>query len=329
VQLITRRGYATNKEEQPQENANAQQPQEQTTQQQQQDTTNQQGEQQQQQQQQQKPKGSVGGTVAVYGVLILGGALLYYTGIAKPLTDYLQETVFGSLKGFANTLRNNIYHLAGVSTEDIPFLPPPLPEGYGGHKYTIVLDMDALATCIQSNGVWRIHKRAGLDYFLNLMAQNYEIVLYTKEYQGVNQAAIFKIDSTGQLFQHTKFRDSGVKLPNMQFTDRLDLFRRDPARLIFIDSVAPDKTYDHNNVLCIGPPIITPSSGQTDTVLIDLTKILHSFAVYGGSDIRPVVKDLQGNDIQKKIQELIARSKNTRATQPQQQSKGFGGLFGR
>ena len=41
--------------------------------------------------------------------------------------------------------------LAGVSTEEIPFLPPALPEGYGGHKYTIVLDMDALASCIQSN----------------------------------------------------------------------------------------------------------------------------------------------------------------------------------
>eukprot|EP00026_Physarum_polycephalum_P004326 Phypoly_transcript_04344.p1 GENE.Phypoly_transcript_04344~~Phypoly_transcript_04344.p1 ORF type:complete len:359 (+),score=65.87 Phypoly_transcript_04344:1130-2206(+) len=323
LQLISRRGYATNKNEDTtqQTQPNEQQAQEQT------DNNNQQGE--QQQQQQQAKKGSVGGTIAVWGVLIAGGALLYYTGIAKPLVDYLQENVFGSLKTFAQNLRTNIYHLAGISTEEIPFLPPPLPEGYGGHKYTIVLDMDALATCIQSNGVWKIHKRAGLDYFLNLLAQNYEIVLYTKEFQGVNQSAIFKLDSTGQLFQHTKFRDSGVKLPNMQFTDRLDLFRRDPAKLIFIDSLPSEKTYEHPNVLCVGPPNIGQST-QADTVLIDLAKVLHSFAVYQGADVRPVVHDLQGGDINKKIQELVSRSKNTRATQPQQSSRGgFGGLFGR
>ena len=40
--------------------------------------------------------------------------------------------------------------LFGISTEEVPFLPPALPEGYG-RKYTLVIDMDALALCTQSN----------------------------------------------------------------------------------------------------------------------------------------------------------------------------------
>lgn len=44
-----------------------------------------------------------------------------------------------------------LLQLTGIEDdENVPFLPPALPEGYG-RKYTIVLDMDALAQCTQAN----------------------------------------------------------------------------------------------------------------------------------------------------------------------------------
>jgi len=179
---------------------------------------------------------------------------------------------------------------------------------------------------IHLKGAWRIRKRAGLDYFLATLVRNYEIVLYSKEFPGVNQNAIFKLDPQGLLFQHQKFRDSGVKDPNMEFTRDLHLFRRDPARLIFIDSAPPEKTYTHQNVLCVGKPKLD----DTDTVLIDLTRILASFAVQNGPDVRPLIHELQGPAIEAKIRDIIGRSsKAPSRPQQDQASSGGGGLFGR
>eukprot|EP01112_Ceratiomyxa_fruticulosa_P004902 TRINITY_DN1546_c0_g1_i1.p1 TRINITY_DN1546_c0_g1~~TRINITY_DN1546_c0_g1_i1.p1 ORF type:complete len:446 (+),score=103.17 TRINITY_DN1546_c0_g1_i1:203-1540(+) len=230
----------------------------------------------------------------------------------------LQEMFLESPRKYIVNAYDNV--MGWFTPERRPLLPPALPTTYG-RKYTIVIDMETLCDYTKKGGVWYLYKRAGVDFFLTSLFRQYEIVLYTKEPAGSNQAAIFKLDPTNFYFSTIKYREMvGMKESSThQFTQDWEMLNRDPAKVIFIDHGYKHK-YDHPNTIFIGKA----QEGKADTVLIDLVPILKKYADENIDDFRPVVEELQCENPKEKIHEwrdMLAAGKPILLETPQRTHK--------
>jgi len=112
-----------------------------------------------------KKRGIILPSLAFFGTIGLALFGMYYTGQPAPLVAILRKHIFDPLEAYCKNIVDNFEYYYNISQEEVPFLPAPLPNQYNARKYTLVVDLDALADCTQKNGAWRVHKRAGLDYF--------------------------------------------------------------------------------------------------------------------------------------------------------------------
>eukprot|EP01113_Clastostelium_recurvatum_P010987 TRINITY_DN1551_c0_g1_i2.p1 TRINITY_DN1551_c0_g1~~TRINITY_DN1551_c0_g1_i2.p1 ORF type:complete len:362 (+),score=109.01 TRINITY_DN1551_c0_g1_i2:1-1086(+) len=239
------------------------------------------------------------GFVSILGLVIAGGAgyaiyNLVTSGEESSLRRAVDESVVAPASNFVDNVVGNVKDIFGTPRRVL--LPPPLQAGYG-RKYTLVVDMDALCHTENKNGTWILHKRAGVDFFLGNLFQLYEIVLYTKEYPGTNNQAIFKLDPTSTVLSHIKNKElGGIKDADNHFTQDWEMLNRDPSKVIFFDSIS--RPYDHPNTLFAGKS--TP--GKSDTVLLSTAALLVELASRKVDDVRPIVKKFAGDELEKTIQ---------------------------
>lgn len=165
-------------------------------------------------------------------------------------------------------------------------LPDPLKYPYIQPPYTLVLEMkDVLVhpDWTYQTG-WRFKKRPGVDYFLENLARNFEIVIFTAD-QGMTVFPILDaLDPKGYIM-YRLVRDA-THFVDGHHVKNLDNLNRDLNKVIVIDW-DPNSTKLHpNNTLNIP----RWSGNDDDTTLYDLVSFLKTIATSDVDDVRGVLE---------------------------------------
>jgi Dullard-like phosphatase family protein len=182
---------------------------------------------------------------------------------------------------------------------DFPFvLPPQLPEDEG--KLTVVLDLDE--TLIHSklprglqdlrqeeerkeelepyhdffevvvfSETFRVHKRPGLDKFLEEASQQYELICFTAGIQEYAEVLMDAIDPDKKYFRHRLFRNHCVQVGN-SFVKDLRVVNRRLERTVLVDNNA----FSFLMQLANGIPVSSFMDDATDTALHVLRDFLET-----------------------------------------------------
>lgn len=164
-------------------------------------------------------------------------------------------------------------------------LPDPLKYPYIQPPYTLVLEMkDVLVhpDWTYQTG-WRFKKRPGIDKFLESLARNFEIVIYTAD-QGMTVFPILDALDPHGYIMYRLVRDA-THFVDGHHVKNLDNLNRDLRKVIVIDwdpnstKLHPENTFN----------IPRWSGNDDDTTLLDLLSFLMTIANSEVDDVREVM----------------------------------------
>lgn len=230
----------------------------------------------------------------VFGVsaAALGGWSVYNLG--APMVDENGKEIedeFTSLPVIQQYLKRmwksmNYYQKMIQEPSREKLLPDPLKYPYIQPPYTLVLEMkDVLVhpDWTYQTG-WRFKKRPGVDYFLENLARNFEIVIFTAD-QGMTVFPILDaLDPKGYIM-YRLVRDA-THFVDGHHVKNLDNLNRDLNKVIVVDW-DPNSTKLHpNNTLNIP----RWSGNDDDTTLYDLVSFLKTIATSDVENVREVLE---------------------------------------
>ena len=165
-------------------------------------------------------------------------------------------------------LDNNRYN--NIDTE-IPYLKFPSKK-----EYTLILDLDETMICFkcskEQKNVGNIHIRPGLEIFLEIIKEFYEIIIFTvgtKEYANVILDLIEKKNNT-KFFDGRLYREHATKIGNKYIKD-LSKIGRDLSKTLIVDNNPHSFKFQHENGILINSYF---GEKNNDKALIELQKIL-------------------------------------------------------
>lgn len=164
-------------------------------------------------------------------------------------------------------------------------LPDPLKYPYVQPPYTLVLEMkDVLVhpDWTYQTG-WRFKKRPGVDHFLEQLARNFEIVVYTAD-QGMTVFPILDALDPNGFIMYRLVRDA-THFVDGHHVKNLDNLNRDLNKVIVIDwdpnstKLHPENTFN----------IARWTGNDDDATLFDLVAFLKTIATADVQDVREVI----------------------------------------
>jgi import inner membrane translocase subunit TIM50 len=165
-------------------------------------------------------------------------------------------------------------------------LPDPLKPPYIQPPYTLVIEMKDVMVhpdWTYKTG-WRFKKRPGIDKFLEGLARDFEIVVYTAD-QGMTVFPLLDaIDPHGYIMYRlvrdaTHFID-GVHVKN------LDNLNRDLSRVIVIDWDPQSVKFHPDNLFRVD----RWTGNDDDSTMFDLVSFLKTISTTGVDDVREVMR---------------------------------------
>ncbi|XP_050438907.1 mitochondrial import inner membrane translocase subunit TIM50-C-like isoform X2 [Adelges cooleyi] len=190
--------------------------------------------------------------------------------------------------------RIQFYHkmLTSPITATDKLLPDPLPDYYEKPQYTLVFEMIDLLVHPEwsySTG-WRYKKRSNINYFLEKVGKNFEVVVFTAENGNITHPILNELDPLGwicyRLSRQCADFQNGILLKN------LDKINRDLKKVIVVDWNKNWTALQPNNTL-----IIPRWNGdENDNSLIDLADFLTTEFVNDIEDVRGVIKEYKQYD---------------------------------
>ncbi|XP_030756183.1 mitochondrial import inner membrane translocase subunit TIM50-C-like [Sitophilus oryzae] len=165
-------------------------------------------------------------------------------------------------------------------------LPDTLPYPYIQPKYTLVLELtDVLVHPDWTyNTGWRFKKRPLLDYFLESLKDQYEIVVYTAE-QGMTVFPLIEAIDPKNIIAYKLVRDA-THFTGGHHVKSLNNLNRDLSKVICIDWNANNVKFNQENLFCIK----RWNGSDSDTSLLDLVSFLKAIADNDIEDVREVLK---------------------------------------
>ena len=143
-------------------------------------------------------------------------------------------------------------------------------------EYTLILDLDETMICFkcpkEEKNVGNIHIRPGLELFLEIIKEFYEIIIFTvgtKEYANVILDLIEKKNNT-KFFDGRLYREHATKIGNKYIKD-LSKIGRDLSKTLIVDNNPHSFKFQHENGILINAYFGEKSN---DKALIELQKIL-------------------------------------------------------
>ncbi len=138
-------------------------------------------------------------------------------------------------------LKNTYHHI----NLDGPFLPPISNK----YEYTLVLDLDE--TIVHNNSTEKIEPilRPGIEEFLNVLSNYYEIILFTastKEYANT----VLNYIKNSNLINYKLFRENTTKFSDNYLKD-IGKLGRDLKKIIIVDNLPQAFKLQKNNGICI------------------------------------------------------------------------------
>ena len=187
---------------------------------------------------------------------------------------------------------NNTYN--NIDTKP-PFLKFPSKK-----EYTLILDLDETMICFkcspEQKNVGNIHIRPGLEIFLEIIKEFYEIIIFTvgtRDYANLILDLIEKKNNT-KFFDGRLYREHATKIGNKYIKD-LSKIGRDLSKVLIVDNNPHSFKFQHENGILINSYY---GEKNNDKTLIELQKIL--IKIYNEKrDIRDSISKYKEEIIQK------------------------------
>jgi import inner membrane translocase subunit TIM50 len=198
----------------------------------------------------------------------------------------------------------------------IPNIPPDFPA-----PPCLVIDLESTLVCSTWDRKygWRHAKRPGVDKFLALMAQYYEVVIWTPSPDGLAGPVVESLDSKGYVM-HRLFRDStnyhdGVHCKDLSWLNR-------PLRKIVALDDDPDALKFQPENLIRMKPYDDPS--VDDDTLERITPLLVEISREGYDDIPGLLRQFRGMDADEIAEEHERRVGELRERRERSTRRGLG-----
>ena len=197
-----------------------------------------------------------------------------------------------------NSINNNEYFKENqynyIDTKP-PFLKFPSRK-----EYTLILDLDETMICFkcsqEQKNVGNIHIRPGLEIFLEIIKEFYEVIIFTvgtRDYANLILDLIEKKNNT-KYFDGRLYREHATKIGNKYIKD-LSKIGRDLSKILIVDNNPHSFKFQHENGILINSYY---GEKNNDKTLIELQKIL--IKIYNEKeDIRDSISKYKEEIIQK------------------------------
>ena len=155
-----------------------------------------------------------------------------------------------------------------------PYLDfPPLKE------YTLVLDLDETMISFQftqpQNGIGQMHLRPGLENFLDVIKEYYEIIVFTSGTREYADMVLDVIEHKKQkkFFSGRLYREHTTRIGKKYIKD-LSKLGRDLSKTLIVDNLPQSFKFQHENGILISSFYADDNDKKDDRALIELQKIL-------------------------------------------------------
>ena len=155
-----------------------------------------------------------------------------------------------------------------------PYLDfPPLKE------YTLVLDLDETMISFQfthpHQGIGQMHLRPGLENFLDVIKEYYEIIVFTSGTRDYADMVLDVIEHKKQkkFFSGRLYREHTTRIGKKYIKD-LSKLGRDLSRTLIVDNLPQSFKFQHENGILISSFYADENDKKDDRALIELQKIL-------------------------------------------------------
>ena len=172
-----------------------------------------------------------------------------------------------------NCINNEYYNINKYDEIDtkVPYLKFPCKK-----EYTLILDLDETLICFKSSkndeNIGNIHIRPGLEIFLEIIKEFYEIIIFTvgtREYANIILDLIEKKNKI-KYFDGRLYREHATKIGNKYIKD-LSKIGRDLSRTLIVDNNPHSFKFQHENGILISSYF---GEKNNDRALIKLQKVL-------------------------------------------------------
>ena len=155
-----------------------------------------------------------------------------------------------------------------------PYLdfPPTKP-------YTLVLDLDETMISFQftqpKNGIGQMHLRPGLENFLGVIKEYYEIIVFTSGTREYADMVLDVIEHKKQkkYFTGRLYREHTTKIGKKYIKD-LSKLGRELSRTLIVDNLPQSFKFQHENGILISSFYADENDKEDDRALTELQKIL-------------------------------------------------------
>lgn len=205
-------------------------------------------------------------------------------------------------------------------------LPDPLPYPYIQPPYTLIIEMTDLLVHPEwtySTG-WRFKKRPNVDFFLEQISQNYEIVVFTAS-NGFNVYPILDSLDKNNLIMYRLVKNATDYIDG-HHVKNLDRINRDLSKVIVIDWNVDSVKLQRENAL-----VIPRWTGEdSDQQLIQLAEFLNVVSASEITDVREVLSYYKQfsnplevfKENQRKLLEMQEEQKHISGTLPVNKARG-------
>jgi len=196
-----------------------------------------------------------------------------------------------------NCINNEYYNINKYDEIDtkVPYLKFPCKK-----EYTLILDLDETLICFKSSNndenIGNIHIRPGLEIFLEVLKEFYEIIIFTvgtREYANIILDLIEKKNHI-KYFDGRLYREHATKIGNKYIKD-LSKIGRDLSRTLIVDNNPHSFKFQHENGILISSYF---GEKNNDRALIELQKVLLKIYKEIG-DVRELITKYKEEIIQK------------------------------
>ena len=189
----------------------------------------------------------------------------------KPLLYLNKKNIKNSPKINIGINSRNVLNNLKIKEPYLQF--PPTKE------YTLVLDLDETMISFQfthpENGIGQMHLRPGLENFLDVIKEYYELIVFTS---GTREYADMVLDviehkRNKKYFTGRLYREHTIKIGKKYIKD-LSKIGRDLSKTLIVDNLPQSFKFQHENGILISSFYADDYEKKDDRALIELQKIL-------------------------------------------------------
>ena len=217
-----------------------------------------------------------------------------FNRIVFKIDEFQNRNILNDINCVNNNEYLDKYKYNNIDTK-VPYLKFPCKK-----EYTLILDLDETMICFkcskEKKNVGNIHIRPGLEIFLEIIKEFYEIIIFTvgtREYANVILDLIEQKNNT-KFFDGRLYREHATKVGNKYIKD-LSKIGRDLSKTLIVDNNPHSFKFQHENGILINSYF---GEKNDDKALIELQKIL--IKIYKEkNDVRASISKYKEEIIQK------------------------------